>query len=198
MTEANPRPCVEREEDKWVRDEVLLHPLIQETAWVEFQGYSACCQCLSSRKKVPWLPSGPHRSVLRCIENTEYKHLVPAGTKKGRPPCGAGQIKSSVAFRTLNGLENVRNQGPGGKHAESNYTEGNNLSVSGGKYDQSKVPVPCSFVGHTVYRRAKVFQFSQVFVCGTGARANLIEDLLSQPLQHMRLLRKHIQHERES
>lgn len=50
----------------------------------------------------------------------------------------------------------------------------------------------------TVYRRAEVLQFSQVFVGRTGARANTIEDLLSQPLQYLRLLRKHIQHESES
>ena len=32
--------------------------------------------------------------------------------------------------------------------------------------------------GRTVYRRAKVFQISEVFVGGTGARSDAIKDLL--------------------
>jgi len=37
LTEADPRSCVEWEEDKWVWNEILLHPLIQETIGIEFQ-----------------------------------------------------------------------------------------------------------------------------------------------------------------
>ena len=36
LTEADSRPRIKREEDEWVRNEVLLHPLIQEPVGVEF------------------------------------------------------------------------------------------------------------------------------------------------------------------
>ena len=39
LTETDSRSRVEREEDEWVRNEVLVHPLVQETVRVEFQGY---------------------------------------------------------------------------------------------------------------------------------------------------------------
>lgn len=39
LTEADPWSRIEREENEWVRNEVLFHPLIQETVGVEFQGY---------------------------------------------------------------------------------------------------------------------------------------------------------------
>ena len=40
LTETDPRSRIKRQEDEWVRNEILLHPLIQETVWIEFQGYS--------------------------------------------------------------------------------------------------------------------------------------------------------------
>ena len=56
------------------------------------------------------LPSGPQRSVLRCMMSTEYTHLVPAGMKKGRLPAGAGQITSRVEYRKLKGLQILVNR----------------------------------------------------------------------------------------
>jgi len=94
-----------------------------------------CIKCgklswLLVRDKRQRLPSGPHRSVLRCIAYTEYAHLVPAGMKKGWPPCGAGQIKSCVAYRQLKGLQKFVNPWSSKAGAEGDYTGGNSLSVS--------------------------------------------------------------------
>ena len=42
------------------------------------------------------VPVGPQRSLLRCMMNVAYKHLVPAGTKCGLPPVKDGQTTSTV------------------------------------------------------------------------------------------------------
>ena len=39
LARANSRPRVEREENVWVRCEILVQALVKETVWVEFLGW---------------------------------------------------------------------------------------------------------------------------------------------------------------
>jgi hypothetical protein len=62
LTETDPRSRVEREEDEWVRNEVLAHPLVQETVRVEFQGYpprelSSALSALGERRGSAYHPA---------------------------------------------------------------------------------------------------------------------------------------------
>ena len=64
LTETDPGTCIEREEDEWVRNEVLLYPFVQETVGVEFQSYPV-------RK-------GPSVLSICCRRDGDY-HPVPIG-----------------------------------------------------------------------------------------------------------------------
>ena len=79
------------------------------------------------------VPSGPHKSLRRCIINTEYVTLVPAGTKYGRLPTPQGtRVVSLIAVRTLNGLAKITSRLVRVRSVliGQAYTAGYNLNVS--------------------------------------------------------------------
>ena len=70
LTETDTGPGVEGEEDERVRREVLVQPFVQEAIRVELQSYVTAMSRVK-RSDLESLPSGPQRSFLRCMTNTE-------------------------------------------------------------------------------------------------------------------------------
>jgi len=44
LSKANPRPSAERQEYEWIRDEILLNPIIQESLRIELVRYGVASQ----------------------------------------------------------------------------------------------------------------------------------------------------------
>jgi hypothetical protein len=78
LSQADTRTGVERNKNKRITNKVFLRAVVEEAIRVKFECYWLSHESHRSFKRRMWLntlPSGPHRSVRRCITSALYKIL---------------------------------------------------------------------------------------------------------------------------
>ena len=78
LAKTNTRACIERQEDERVLDQIFLDTLIEETVRIKLFGCILCVWPMMAgrQRDQSHLPSGPQRSLRRCITKTEYTILI--------------------------------------------------------------------------------------------------------------------------
>lgn len=119
-------------------------------------------------------------------------HELPLGTKIGRPPVEDGQSISSVAHRTLKGLQTPVSCFTTIERTQWRYTGGYNRRVS--RDPQTSVnrwPTQQTSRSLTIYYRSQILHFPNMLKRGRLVGSQHTKNLFSQPVQNMRIIRKH-------
>jgi hypothetical protein len=75
LTQTDPRTRIEWQEYKWILDEIFLKPIVQKPVGIKVFSWRDIKPGLQWGRLEEGIPSGPQRSCLLCIRNTEYMIL---------------------------------------------------------------------------------------------------------------------------
>jgi hypothetical protein len=106
LAEADSGSCIEGEEDEGIVGEILSKSLVEEAVRVESLGYGQnhiSSQLVGRESGFEHVPSGPHRSVRRCMSKTLYVTLVRAGINHDLSPFLLGNVVALMEVLELKG-----------------------------------------------------------------------------------------------